>query len=54
VLEPQNKRLEEVRGVVISDYQKYLESNWIEQLKKDYPVVINEAVKAEVIQELNR
>jgi peptidyl-prolyl cis-trans isomerase SurA len=54
VLEPQNKRLEEVRGVVISDYQKYLESNWIEQLKKDYPVVINEAVKAEVIQELSR
>jgi peptidyl-prolyl cis-trans isomerase SurA len=34
----------EARGLVINDYQNELENNWIEELKKKYPVTINEVV----------
>jgi peptidyl-prolyl cis-trans isomerase SurA len=34
----------EARGLVISDYQNELEKQWVAQLKKKYPVKINEAV----------
>ena len=28
-------------GFIISDYQNYLESEWIKQLKEKYPVKVN-------------
>jgi peptidyl-prolyl cis-trans isomerase SurA len=34
----------DVRGLVISDYQNYLEKNWVSQLRKKYVVKINEQV----------
>lgn len=34
----------DARGFVINDYQTFLEEKWIADLKKKYPVVINEAV----------
>ena len=35
------KPFEEIKGVVISDYQNYLEKQWLKELRKKYSVVIN-------------
>jgi len=40
--EPRNYN--DAKGFVINDYQSYLEDNWIAELKKKYPIKINEAV----------
>lgn len=42
VLEPAYKKLDEVRGVAISDYQNYLEQQWVNQLREKYPVEVRE------------
>ncbi len=50
VLAPEHKEFSNIRGLVISDYQKYLEMEWLDTLKQDHSVEINqsifEAVKA--------
>jgi peptidyl-prolyl cis-trans isomerase SurA len=38
----------EARGLVITDYQNELEKNWIAELRKKYPVTINEKVLNEL------
>ncbi|MEO6542310.1 MAG: peptidylprolyl isomerase, partial [Ferruginibacter sp.] len=38
------RNFEEAKGLVINDYQNILEESWITDLKKKYPVKINEAV----------
>ena len=38
------RSFEEARGLVINDYQNYLESKWVESLAAKYPVRINETV----------
>ena len=38
---PEPKALDEARGQITSDYQNYLESEWIKQLKAKYPVEVN-------------
>ena len=40
----QQRNFEEARGLVINDYQGFIEEKWINQLKQLYPVKINEAV----------
>ena len=40
----QPRNFEEARGLVINDYQNLLEEKWLQQLKKKYPVKINEQV----------
>jgi len=51
ILAPKPKALDEVKGLVISRYQDYLEENWIEELRKKYPVVINEKVLKKIYKE---
>lgn len=41
VIKPQQKAFQDARGYVIADYQEYLEKQWIEDLKKEYPIKIN-------------
>ena len=41
--EPEPKKLSEIRGLIISEYQNTLEKKWVEELKVKYPVVIDEA-----------
>lgn len=38
------RSFEEAKGLVINDYQLLLEEQWINQLKKKYPVKVNEVV----------
>jgi peptidyl-prolyl cis-trans isomerase SurA len=41
----------DARGLVINDYQTELEKNWVEQLKKKYPVTVNEKVLNQLIKD---
>ncbi len=38
------KEMSDVRALVVTDYQEYLEQGWVDQLRKRYPVVVNEDV----------
>ncbi len=38
----QQRSFDEARGLVINDYQNFLEAKWIETLKKKYPVKVND------------
>jgi len=42
------KDYNDVRGLVLSDYQEELEKLWLEKLRKKYPVVIVKEVLATV------
>ncbi len=42
ILAPEAKPLNEIRGLVTSDYQSYLEKAWLTELKAKYPVNIYE------------
>ncbi|MFK5856304.1 MAG: peptidylprolyl isomerase [Bacteroidota bacterium] len=44
IIPPQQKELNEARGLVTADYQTYLEDKWISQLKEKYPVNVNNEV----------
>lgn len=43
------KSLKEARGYVVADYQDQLEKKWIADLKKEYPVEINQEVYNKLI-----
>ncbi|MFW5726835.1 MAG: peptidylprolyl isomerase [bacterium] len=53
VLPPRPKKLEEVRGLVIADYQNELDKNWVSQLRQTYPVQVNQEVLNQIISKLN-
>jgi peptidyl-prolyl cis-trans isomerase SurA len=41
---PSPKSLDEARGYVVAEYQDYLEKQWNEKMRHDYPVKVNEQV----------
>lgn len=43
---PAPRSFEEAKGLVINDYQNYLEEEWLKKLKEKYPVKVNEKVLA--------
>ncbi|MBI5859140.1 MAG: peptidylprolyl isomerase [Sphingobacteriales bacterium] len=45
--QPMQRTFTEARGMLINDYQDILEKKWDEELKKKYPVVIDQKVLAE-------
>jgi peptidyl-prolyl cis-trans isomerase SurA len=47
------KTLDEVRGKVLSNYQNYLEENWIQELRKKHQVEVDKKTLKKVIKELN-
>ncbi len=47
-LPPQGRKLDEARGLVTADYQKYLENNWVKELRNKYPVHVNQDVLAKI------
>ncbi|MGH2647869.1 MAG: hypothetical protein ACRDE8_09895, partial [Ginsengibacter sp.] len=40
----QQRSFADARGLVINDYQNFLEKKWVEELKKKYPITVNEKV----------
>lgn len=48
------KALNEIKGVVISDYQNQLESDWLKELKEKYPVKINKIAFENAIRKLEK
>ena len=47
--QPEQRNFEDARGLVINDYQQVVsKAKWIEELKKKYPVVVNQQVFASI------
>ncbi len=51
---PGTRSFDEARAQVISDYQDYLEKNWVRQLREKYRVKINNKGKKFVLAELTK
>ncbi|MEL7161189.1 MAG: peptidylprolyl isomerase, partial [Bacteroidota bacterium] len=49
ILPARRKELKEARGYVIADYQDQLEREWVDQLRKQFPVKVNKKVLAKLI-----
>ncbi len=50
VLPPQPKELKEIRGLITADYQKYLDEEWIKELRSKYNFTINKEVLNSIIE----
>jgi peptidyl-prolyl cis-trans isomerase SurA len=46
------KTFEECKGKVINDYQQYLEQNWVNDLKQEFTIKVNQDVFQKVKKEL--
>ncbi|MBL7776184.1 MAG: peptidylprolyl isomerase [Saprospiraceae bacterium] len=44
IMPPSPKALHEARGYVVADYQDYLERQWVDQLRSEFPVKVNDEV----------
>jgi peptidyl-prolyl cis-trans isomerase SurA len=50
ILKKGPEEYQDVRGLVVADYQEELEKAWVEELRKRYPVKINK----DVLQTVNK
>ena len=50
----QPKTIEECKGKLINDYQQYLESNWVNELKKEFSVSVNQEVFNKIKKQLQK
>ncbi len=48
ILKPEIKELDETRGLVIADYQKYLEEQWLKELREKYEVEVNRELLSKI------
>ena len=48
------KAIEECKGTLVTDYQQYLEDNWVSELKKDFSVKVNTEVFNQVKKQLQK
>ena len=44
---------EDAKGMVINDYQNVVEKKWLQELRKKYPVKVNEVLLKQLIKEAN-
>jgi peptidyl-prolyl cis-trans isomerase SurA len=51
--DPSVMEFEEARIQVINDYQQMLEDKWINELKKKYPVSINQSILSKTLSALH-
>lgn len=49
IVPPEPKSFEETRGTVTTDYQNYLMTQWLKDLKAKYPVQVNQQVLQQVL-----
>jgi peptidyl-prolyl cis-trans isomerase SurA len=45
---PEPKKLDEARGQITSDYQNYLEAEWLKGLKQKYPVEVDKSLLSRI------
>jgi len=48
IRKPEPKGLDEARGIITSDYQNYLEEEWVKTLKENYKVTIHEDILEDI------
>ena len=48
------KTLEECKGKLVNDYQQYLEQNWVNELKKEFSVKINQVVFEKIKKQIKK
>lgn len=53
ILDPEPEEFDRIKGEIMTDYQDFLESEWIRQLKENYTVLIDNSVLDEVRKKLN-
>ncbi|MFD2910189.1 peptidylprolyl isomerase [Flavobacterium ardleyense] len=54
VKEIEAKKLTECTGKVINDYQQFLEANWVDELKKEFKIQVDQAVFQKVKNQLQK
>jgi peptidyl-prolyl cis-trans isomerase SurA len=47
--EPQPRTYKEAKGLVVNDYQAELEQKWLAELRRKYPVIVNQSVLASLL-----